>query len=209
MAAIIDRIKGRIYAKKRGWVFTPKDFIDLGTRAVVDQTLSRLTKDGTIRRIGRGLYDYPLQHKALGTLSPDTDSIAAAVSNQTGDDVFASGAAAANYLGLSTQVPARPTYATSGKTRVQKVGGRTISFRHTRAPVLQNASTKANYTLQALAYLDKNNIDNTVIQRCANQLDDRDMRALIAGKPQMTGWLADVITKIDQARHGRLRPQQS
>lgn len=205
MTAIIDRIKGRIYAKKRGWVFTPKDFIDLGTRAVVDQTLSRLTKDGTIRRIGRGLYDYPLQHKALGTLSPDADHIAAAVSNQTGDDVLPSGAVAANILGLSTQVPARPTYATTGKTRVKKVSGRTLSFKHSRAPVLKDASPKVNYTLQALAYLDKNNIDSAVIQRCADQLSDRDMRALIMGKPQMTGWLADVITKIDKARHGRIR----
>lgn len=207
MTTIIDRIKGRIYAKKRGWVFTPKDFIDLGTRAVVDQTLSRLTKDGTIRRVGRGLYDYPQQNQLLGTLSPATDNIAAAVSSQTGDDVLMSGAAAANYLGLSTQVPVRPTYATSGKTRVKKVGGQTVAFRHSRAPVLKNASPTANYTLQALAYLDKNNIDSVVIKRCASLLDDRDMRALILGKSQMTGWLADVITKIDQARHGRIRPQ--
>nr|WP_290758957.1 hypothetical protein [Henriciella sp.] len=45
----IDKIKRRIIGKGRGAVFTPADFLDLGSRASVDQTLSRLTDQGVIR----------------------------------------------------------------------------------------------------------------------------------------------------------------
>jgi hypothetical protein len=44
MTSITDKLINRIQRKKRGWVFTPKDFLDLGTRAAVDKVLSRLTR---------------------------------------------------------------------------------------------------------------------------------------------------------------------
>ena len=91
MSAISDKIMRRVRAKGRGWAFTPKDFIDFGTRGSVDMALSRLVKDGAIRRIGRGLYDYPRLHQKLGALSPDMDRIAQAVSSQIGDKLVPSG----------------------------------------------------------------------------------------------------------------------
>lgn len=42
MAAVADRIINHVRGKGRGWAFTPKDFLDLGTRASVDMALSRL-----------------------------------------------------------------------------------------------------------------------------------------------------------------------
>src|SRR5690349_6053062 len=136
MPAMADKIMKRIRGKGRGWVFTPRYFIDLGTRGAVDMALSRLTQHGSIRRVGRGLYDYPRLHAKLGALSPDADSLAQAVSTQSGDKVFISGAAAANTLGLSTQVPARATYATTGPSRIKTVGGRTLALKHARAPLI-------------------------------------------------------------------------
>jgi len=59
MFAVADRIMRRVRGKGRGWVFTPKQFVDFGTRGSVDMALSRLAHAGDIRRIGRGLYDYP------------------------------------------------------------------------------------------------------------------------------------------------------
>src|SRR3984885_15770183 len=82
MNAVANKIAHRIRIKRRGWVFTPRNFLDLGTRATVDQTLSRLARQGMIRRLGRGLYDYPKQNKLLGTLSPSTDNLAQAISSK-------------------------------------------------------------------------------------------------------------------------------
>lgn len=205
MNAIANTITRRIRAKGRGWVFTPKDFLDVGARATVDQTLARLARKGAIRRLDRGLYDYPKQHDKLGTLSPSADDLAQAIAAKTGDRIFPSGAAAANYLGLSTQVPARPVYLTNGTSRTKKVAGRTITLKHARVPIMNRITDQTNFMLQALSYLGQNNIDDTVIQQCADRLDNRDMKDLSASVSRVPGWMADVILRIQQTKHGQLR----
>ncbi len=202
MSAVADKIIKRVRGKGRGWAFTPKDFLDLGTRASIDMALTRLVQAGQIRRIGRGLYDYPKLHDKLGALTPDADSIAQAVATQSGDKLSASGAQSANRLGISTQVPAKASYATSGQTRVKKVAGRTIALKRSRAPILDDASPDANAVLQLLAHIGKANIDDDLIHRLASQLDDRDLKALRKAQPLMPGWMSDAVLKIGLVRHG-------
>ncbi len=104
-----DKIVERLRRQGQGKVFTPKDFLDLGSRESVDQALSRLAKAVTVQRLGRGLYCYPKINKRLGIIiPPDVDEIASALARQTGSRIAPSGAMAANRLGLSTQVPAKP-----------------------------------------------------------------------------------------------------
>jgi len=118
MSTIQDTILDRIRGQGRGKVFTPKDFLDLGSRDAADQSLSRLVRGGEVQRLGRGLYHYPRINERLGIpLGPDFDEIAEALARQTGSRVVPSGAVAANRLGLSTQVPAKPVYLTDGRTR--------------------------------------------------------------------------------------------
>ena len=202
MTAVADRIMKRVRAKGRGWVFTPRHFIDFGTRGSVDMALSRLVQCGEIRRIGRGLYDYPRVHDTLGVLTPDADSIADALSMQSGDRLAPSAAAAANRLGLSTQVSARIGYATSGRTRVRQAAGRSVTLKHSRAPVLDNASETANGVVQVLAQLGRDKVDDDAIAQLAARLDDRDVQALIKGRTAMPGWMGDVVLKIGAAQHG-------
>lgn len=202
MAAVADRIIKRIRGKGRGWAFTPKDFLDLGTRASVDMALTRLVQAGRIRRIGRGLYDYPKLHDRLGALTPDADTIAQAVATQSGDKVVVSGAQSANRLGISTQVPAKSSYATSGLTRVKKVAGRTIALKRSSAPILDNGSGNANAVLQMLAYVGKASVDDDLIRRLAARLDDRDIKALKKAQPLMPGWMSDAVLKMGMVLHG-------
>lgn len=51
----ITRIKGH----GKGWSFSQKDFTDLGQRTAIDTALQRLHDNGEIRRVTRGIYDYP------------------------------------------------------------------------------------------------------------------------------------------------------
>lgn len=76
---IENKIVSRIYGNKMGWVFTPNHFLDLGSRTAVAQSLVRLAKSGTIRRLTRGLYDYPAKHLDFGVLPPNYDRIAQAL----------------------------------------------------------------------------------------------------------------------------------
>jgi Nucleotidyl transferase AbiEii toxin, Type IV TA system len=53
--SILDRIRGH----GRGWVFTPRHFMDLASRPAITSALRRQTAAGTIRPLGRGLNDCP------------------------------------------------------------------------------------------------------------------------------------------------------
>src|SRR5436305_6048641 len=97
MRDLKDKMLRRIRAKGRGCVHISKDSLDLGGRAAVDQTLSRLVKTGTLRRLGRGLFDYPRTRPRLNAiLSPDPEHVARAVAHKRGGRVGHSGATAAN-----------------------------------------------------------------------------------------------------------------
>lgn len=166
--------------------------------------LSRLAQASQIRRVGRGLYDYPQLHHKLGALAPDAEMIALAVSAQSGDQLAPSATAAANGLGLSTQVQAKLSYATTGRTRVRMAAGRSITLKHSRAPVQGNASEMANGVVQRLASLGRNKVDADAIAHLSARLDDKDLQALLKGRQVMPGWMVDVILRLNAHRRGAI-----
>jgi len=202
MKSITDKITGRIRHRKPGWVFTPKDLLDVGTRAAVDQVLSRLAKQGMIRRLDRGIYYYPKQSKLLGPLSPTPDNIARALA--AGDHVFPSGAMAANLMRLSTQVPIKLSYLTNATIRTRRVAGQTIQLKRARVAWLDNIPDHANLTLQALSYLGRKSVDDQIISRCARMLTDKDLAGLHQAMDRIPGWMADTIHKIENVKHGQI-----
>ena len=193
------QILGRIRAKGRGVVVVPSDFLDLASRATVDQTLSRLAKDSTIRRIARGVYDFPKQHPQLGPLSPVLNQVAAAIARSTGSRIQLAGAHAANALGVSTQVPARLVYLTDGPTRRVRVGNRTIEFRHAAPRKLAAAGTNVGTVIQALQYLGKIGVTPDVVQKLRTSLRDADRAALSRSARKAPAWLRPVHDDIAQA----------
>jgi len=196
MDSAAKKIMFRIRRNKRGWVFTPKDFLDLSTRQNIDFVLHRLVKQGTIRRLSRGLYDYPAKHSLLGTLSADSNAIAHAVARSCNDTVHMSDAMAANTLHLSTQVPAKVVYLTRNTKKTIRVGNRLISLTPTKLP-LDNKNDRTTMVLQALNYFGKYGIDDQIISKCRAILDDKDRHSLLQLSTQVRGaWLADAVRKI-------------
>ena len=155
MSGVSDKIIRRVRARGRGkWVCTWRDFRDLGSRAAVDQALSRLAKSGTLRRVGHGLYDLPRMSGVLKRPAPvDIDSAIAAVVRRDGIRIMPDGMAAANRLGLTTAVPAKARYVTDGATRTVKIGGRTVRLRHARPKVMSWAGKPSAPVVQALLWL--------------------------------------------------------
>jgi hypothetical protein len=89
----------------RYWKHT--DFADLPPSAVAT-TLSRLAGEGTLKRVGKGVY-YRQAPTSFGMSVPGGSATTAQL---LGAPVHPAGLSAANFLGLSTQNPARPEYAT-------------------------------------------------------------------------------------------------
>ena len=59
MKSIYNQIISRVYGHGRGWVFTPNDFKDLGSRDAIASGFKRYKQSGQIRQLARGLYGYP------------------------------------------------------------------------------------------------------------------------------------------------------
>jgi hypothetical protein len=56
---LYDKVFYFISGHGRGWAFSSNDLINKFTRQEIDNTLSDLTKKEKIRRVARGIYDYP------------------------------------------------------------------------------------------------------------------------------------------------------
>lgn len=128
-----NQLISRIYGNGRVWAFSKKDFASLGEPASIDRTLSRMAKKGLIRRVMRGLYDYPAYSKLLKKpLSPNIDQVAHALARKFGWQIQISGNAALNLMGLSTQVPTQYHYLSDGPTKCYTLGNTEIQFKKTR-----------------------------------------------------------------------------
>ncbi len=195
--SILKRIQGH----GRGWVFTPRDFLDLGDRAAVDQVLSRLVKADQLRRLKRGLYDYPRTNPRIGQVTPSGDAITQAVVRRDGADVLVSGAQAANALGLTTQVPAQLVFYTNGPKRTIKAGNVAVDFRRTTSTrKLQWANRPGGYVVQALAWLGPELAKKQDTRRLSAQLPDAVKRDLLDGIRYVPGWMAPVIRRVATQR---------
>lgn len=109
-----------IITRGSGSIFVPTDFLDLGSREAIDIVLHRLVRKGTIRRLARGIYDYPEEHPVIGKLQPSPEKIAEALVDRDCTRIQATGAYAANMLGLSEQVPAKVVFLTDGPSSNDK-----------------------------------------------------------------------------------------
>lgn len=198
---IVDKIVNRIKAKGRGWVFTPKNFVDLGSRDAVDQTLRRLSRGSipalSIRRLSRGLYDYPRFHPRLGVLSPDPDAIATAIAQKTGGKLLPSPSKAANLLGLSTQVPAQNVYWTDGRSKSVKVGNQLIRLKHAGPSRMALANSPKALVVQALRSLPKTSRGrNEVVKQIAGALPAEAKNNLRRLSRAVPDWTRPLIKRI-------------
>ncbi len=199
MSTVQDDILDRIRGQGRGKVFTPKDFLDLGSRDAADQSLSRLVKGGEIQRLGRGLYHFPRINERLGIpIGPDLDEIAEALARQTGSRVVPSGAVAANRLGLSTQVPAKPVYLTDGRTREVKIGSTPFQLRHAAPKEFPVGCRTSAMVFQALRHLGQVAVDNQVLAQLRRALSADQLKELFRDARYTTDWIGAVVRQVVQ-----------
>ena len=198
MTGIPAKIMKRVQRHGRGSrVYTPKDFVDLGGRAAVDQALSRLMKDGRLRRVGRGLYDYPRQSKLLGqAVPPRAYAVAEAVAGRDAN-LLPDGMAAANALGLTNAVSAKPSYVTDGRIGKVTIGGQTVSLKAPQRHLKHWMGHPAAHVVQALLWLGHDSAsDPDVVTTLRAILPDVVKRDLRSGVGNVPGWAAPIINQV-------------
>lgn len=194
--SIDNQITYRIRGSGRGSVYVPNDFLDLGSRSAVDLALHRLAKRGTIRRLARGVYDFPKRHPVLGTLSPSADAIAQALAGRDRTRIQPSGAYAANILGLSEQVPAKAVFLTDGPSRTVKVGDTTIQLRRTTPRNMAAAGRLSGMLIQALRALGKEHITTARISQLKRSLPADKRRELLKDLKLAPAWMHPIFREL-------------
>lgn len=135
-----------------GVPISAKELLHLGNRAAVDQALARLARRGTLSRIRRGEYVRPIATK-FGQRAPSVSRVVEALARKRNETIARHGSAVANELGLTTQVPVRTIYLTSGRSATLKVGAETVELRHAPAWQLVRPGEPAGDALRAMTYL--------------------------------------------------------
>lgn len=194
-----DKVLARIRAKGRGNVFVTKDFLDLGSRAGVDQALSRLVRAKAIRRLGRGLFDYPRTNvKIGGALSPDPDTVVQAIARKRLGRVRSSGAQIANALGLTTQVPGRLVLLTDSSPGKFRIGNQTITLKKVSPKAFISNHQITNDIVQALQFLGRQAVNDQVLSRLRSLLSEKDKARLLKESRYAPGWICDTVKSIVQ-----------
>ena len=199
MSSIAEKILNRVRGHGRGkWVCTPKDFIDLGSRDAVDKALSRLVKQGSLRRVGRGLYDYPRTSKILQRPAPpNMNAVIDAIARRDNISILPDGIVAAHHLGLTNAVPAQHSYITNGESRTLKIGGRTLKLRHASQRLMAWQNRSGAPVVQALAWLGKNVAeDKDVVDTLRNRLSPETKQDLVDGIKLLPTWMIPVVRQV-------------
>lgn len=196
-------IRKRIEETPAGEPFTPAAFVECGTRASIDQTLSRLAKARVIERIARGVFVRSEVSRFVGKVSPSPMKVAETIAKAMGTVVQVHGAEAAQRLELTTQVPTQPVFSTTGPSKRIRVGTMEIRLQHVSPRKLALAGRPAGLALAALWYLGKNEVTPSMIEKIRRKLSVSEFEALKSAKYAMPAWMSDAIYRAEHARqHG-------
>jgi hypothetical protein len=170
--------------------------LDLGSREAVDISLHRLAKKGTIRRLARGIYDYPKQHPKLGALMPSAESIAQALAGRDQARLQPAGAYAANMLGLTEQVPAKVIFLTDSLSRTAKIGPLTIQLRQTTPRNMATAGRLSGLLIQAFRELGKEHINVARIAHLKRTLPSGKRRQILKDIKLAPAWMHPIFREL-------------
>jgi hypothetical protein len=176
---------------------SPKAFLHLGTRAAVDQALSRFARSGEVIRIQRGLYTTPVQTR-FGPRPPSVNLVLNSLAAATGEVIEPPVAATANALGLTTQVPIRQMFLTTGRPRSLQLGTQTVELREASGWLTGFRRPETAEAIRALTWLHDNS-GGKVPPEVVKHLSGEARRELLSARRRMPGWLAEAVSRSANA----------
>ncbi|MBU0744155.1 MAG: type IV toxin-antitoxin system AbiEi family antitoxin domain-containing protein [Gammaproteobacteria bacterium] len=176
-----------------GEPFTSSELLQFGSRANIDQILSRLVKNKKITRVARGIFVKQEIVPYVGKVLPEPSKIAAAIARASGEKVSVNGAEAARQLQLTTQMPTKPIFLTSGTTRHIKVGNTEISLKHVSPRKIPGSNAMSSLVISALWYIGKNHVNEQTIRQIKHNLTDEQFQQVQESINTMPGWMANAF----------------
>ena len=194
MPSLPSQIISQAAESPEGALLCPSALLHMGSRAAVDQALSRLARKGELMRVCQGVYVRPIQTR-FGPRPPSVEKVLTSLSTLWGETIVPCGGMAANALGLTTQVPIRSVYLTSGPDRVLKLGGLTVELRHAPRWQLTAPRRPAGEVVRALAWLGPKEVKEG-LAAVRSKLSAEDLNELAASRAVMPAWMAEPVSAM-------------
>ena len=199
MQTIENKILDSLKKRGRGTTFFSSDFVRFGEQKSVNKALERLTNDGVILRIGRGVYHYPKIDKRLGIgiIYPTLEAIAESIAKRDKARIVPTGLYALNRLGFSTQIPMNIQYLTDSYNRkLTLFNGASIEFKHTAPKNLAFNSQLAMLLTFAFKSLGKENITCEVLSHTKELLKKDKSQSVKQDYKLMPAWVSSIIKSL-------------
>lgn len=194
MPSLPSQITSHAAELPEGTLLCPSALLHLGSRAAVDQALSRLARKEELIRVCQGVYVRPIQTR-FGSRPPSVEKVLASLSTLWGETIVPCGGTAANALGLTTQVPVRSVYLTSGPNRNLKLGALAVELRHAPRWQLVAPYRPAGDAVRALAWLGPEEVEEN-LGTLERKLSPEDIEELAATRAVMPAWLAEPVSAM-------------
>jgi hypothetical protein len=189
-----------------GTVFTPAELVRdrIGSDRAIRETLRRLAADGRIRRLSKGYYDVPRVNARIGILRPTPEAIIAAHARKTGATIERPELDAANRLGLTTQVVARPIYRTNLFPRELKIGGQTIRLQTAGPRSLARDRNPAELVIDALQAIGKAHITEREVAKVREFVHEHGLEKKLRQRARRApSWMLPIIDDVLSEDHDR------
>jgi len=189
------KIFNKMKQNRRGKIYFTNDFASLGNYRACSKALERLTNQGEIVRISRGIYTIPKTSEFFGKTTPAVDDVIRAIVKRDKAKIIPTGLCAENLLGLSTQVPMTIVYLTDGSPRKLMIGKVPVIFRKTSPKNLAAKGKLSILAIQALKSIRKDRVTDYEIEKVINLLKKENPNNLeydIKFAPQ---WIREIMLK--------------
>ena len=192
MAAISEKIMEYAETLPEGSLLCPKDFLDLGSRSAIHQAFSRLNRQDRLMRIFHGVYVKTVETR-FGNRPPDFNKVIESLSELWRETIVPSGGGAANFLGLTTQVPTQLSYLTSGPSRQLSFDKLRIDLRHAPSWQLVAPNRPAGTMIRALTFLSPEETEEA-LGKILPQFSEMDVAELLAARRILPVWIAEPLS---------------
>lgn len=131
--SVAELVSARVQRMQKGSPFPVEKFYSLGSVTSVQKAMSRLTQQGVLVRVAKGMYARPKPLKNLPSvkMTAKAEDVAVAWAKLNRYKLVPQGLEAAYRLGLQTQAPVKTVYWTSGPSREFKIGNQLVIAIHT------------------------------------------------------------------------------
>ena len=196
-SSYIKLIEERITLSKRNAAFVVSDFLDITSRSTVTHILCILKKRELIERAFSGVY-YKVRFSNLlqEYVTADIEELAYALARKCKWNIAPSAVHALNLLGLSTQVPARYAFASSGPDKVYNNLNMKFTMIHVPDNEIVGMSTITIMVIQALKETGEGRVTKKDISILKNKLPDVIKQTIKEEAKVTTEWIYEIIKQV-------------